>query len=223
MLFRLTGAPAPGQTVRIEADHEALTVLNAALQLALGVKRAASFRAPLEAGGEFTVQLVDVSTDSDPRKVDARATTPWGLWVEACRERGRPAPFALGPDTSASKALWKACPDSTKIRALFDAYLDDTNAWLKDRGHPLRSLLPAAGKYQALVEKKLASQPLADSAGMEDCRPTGAQSNGDGERRLSRLGRAVPGPPQGSSRPASPAGAAPAGAATNAGEFGPPT
>ncbi len=85
--------------------------------------------------------------EADPASKNGK-TNPWGLWVDANLAIGRKKPTPEGPDTAAAKRFAGLVPDPAELRAVFDAYLRDTDKWLTDRGHSLRFLSGRIDRYR---------------------------------------------------------------------------
>lgn len=75
------------------------------------------------------------------------AYTPWGIWIECNRKKGRKDPLKHGADLTASGSLWKAAEkQADRYREWCMAYLDDRERFIVNAGHELRYLKPA--KYE---------------------------------------------------------------------------
>ncbi len=123
------------------------------------------------------------------RKEPEESKVNWfGLWIDINREKRRPDPLPLGPDTNAAQRLAKALGyDEQKYRAVCEAYLKDQDQFLRNKGYALQYLAP--NKYVG----KINQGPSLDMATMTTLREAERKAASESaEKRIAEARKSVP-------------------------------
>jgi len=115
-------------------------------------------------------QLPTTEEGKEEKRI-SRRPNGWALWVDACRESGKPDPLRLGKNTAAAKNILTALNgDAAEFKRVCKLYLADCDSWLVERGHALCFLTSKLEGYRnAAHVNDAAFFASADAAALEFC------------------------------------------------------